>query len=195
MVPTTLGLKPACETAPALITLGVCEPSQTHLSFPKYIFRKECGNVCRNCICFVSLFLFFTQISNGSRILTVSEVPIKDPRSALIGMSPYIIPNEPYPIGAKPILARNNKNSYISVGTERGFIGAALSKGERGPDLSDRPSFECVRIVDFLRVILEELSEESEASEVAFQFARDHCTIHIFFVPQHPSWFLQLSQM
>lgn len=39
----------------------------------------------------------------------------------------YVIPNEIYPEEAKPIWSQAPKGVYISVGTERGFIGASLS--------------------------------------------------------------------
>ncbi|MBI4925693.1 MAG: hypothetical protein HY843_07195, partial [Bdellovibrio sp.] len=40
----------------------------------------------------------------------------------------FIAPNEPHPEGAKPILNQAISGIYISVGTERGFIAAALAQ-------------------------------------------------------------------
>jgi hypothetical protein len=40
---------------------------------------------------------------------------------------PYLIPNELFPLDARPIFERTGQGIYISVGTERGFVGAGLS--------------------------------------------------------------------
>ena len=42
----------------------------------------------------------------------------------------YIPPNEQRPAVALPIYRRSNHGIYVSVGTERSFIGAALTKAE-----------------------------------------------------------------
>ena len=50
----------------------------------------------------------------------------KEVRKATPGI--YVPPNEQHPALALPIYGKSNRGIYLSVGTERSFIGAALTR-------------------------------------------------------------------
>jgi hypothetical protein len=64
----------------------------------------------------------FPQIGFG--IQTVQSVRSSVKRQPTPGI--YIPPNEQHPAVALPIFRKSNQGVYISVGTERAFIGSAL---------------------------------------------------------------------
>lgn len=57
--------------------------------------------------------------------------PLELPASTAYSRENFISPNEYFPERAIPIYLRANRGTYVAVGTERGFIGAALSRSNR----------------------------------------------------------------
>jgi hypothetical protein len=58
------------------------------------------------------------------------------PETPLPAISPdfqgsYVVPNERRPQDARPVLEKASHGIYVAVGTERGFIGAALANADR----------------------------------------------------------------
>jgi hypothetical protein len=72
----------------------------------------------------------------------------------------YIIPNEEYPQHARKILSKAPSGLYVSVGTERGFIGVSQAKGASHLLLLDNNS----DVVNFNKINIEllKLSETRE---------------------------------
>lgn len=62
-----------------------------------------------------------------SGALYASEDIFEIPDPLITGEGNYVVPNETTPIHAKPILARAAPGAYLSIGTERGFMMAALA--------------------------------------------------------------------
>lgn len=83
----------------------------------------------------IFLFLFSSVLFNGHAewIETATSIQNASPSGDYLAGgadsrgAQYVIPNEIYPEEAKNIWQQAPKGAYISVGTERGFIGASLT--------------------------------------------------------------------